>query len=51
MNDDYEDDEADQLRAQDRRERQLFNNLLRHPDPRDPDYPYEDYCGDEDDDE
>jgi hypothetical protein len=48
MYDDYDDDaEADELRAQCRLERQMFRAWLRHPDPRDPDYPYEDYCEDE----
>ena len=41
MFDDYDDD-YDDLRAQVRFERRLRNKLMRHPDPRDPDYPLDD---------
>ena len=34
-------DEYDDLRAQVRFERRLRNKLMRHPDPRDPDYPFD----------
>ena len=39
---DYQQDEVDDLRAQVRFERRLRNKLMRHPDPRDPDYPFDD---------
>ena len=39
---DYRQDEINDLRAQVRFERQLRNKLMRHPDPRDPDYPFDD---------
>ena len=39
---DYQQDELDDLRAQVRFERRLRNKLMRHPDPRDPDYPLDD---------
>lgn len=39
---DYQQDEYDDLRAQVRFERRLRNKLMRHPDPRDPDYPLDD---------
>ena len=39
---DYQQDELDDLRAQARFERRLRNKLMRHPDPRDPDYPFDD---------
>ena len=39
---DYDRDEYDDLRAQVRFERRLRNKLMRHPDPRDPDYPFDD---------
>ena len=39
---DYQQDEIDDLRAQVRFERQLRNKLMRHPDPRDPDFPFDD---------
>lgn len=52
---DYKQDEVDDLRAQVRFERQLRNKLMRHPDPRDPDYPFDDDddadCDTEDDDD
>ena len=51
---DYDRDELDDLRAQARFERRLRNKLMRHPDPRDPDYPLDDDdddCGTEDDDD
>ena len=50
---DYQQDEINELRAQARFERRLRNKLMRHPDPRDPDYPFDDDdadCGTEDDD-
>ena len=52
MFDDY-DDEIDDLRAQVRFERRLRNKLMRHPDPRDPDYPFDDddACDTEDNDD
>jgi len=43
---DYRQDEINDLRAQVRFERQLRNKLMRHPDPRDPDYPFD--CDDDD---
>ena len=54
MFDDY--DDYDDLRAQVRFERQLRDKLMRHPDPRDPDYPFDDDdndadCDTEDDDD
>ena len=39
---DYQQDEYDDLRAQVRFERRLRNKLMRHPDPRDPDFPLDD---------
>lgn len=53
---DYDrDDEYDDLRAQVRFERRLRNKLMRHPNPRDPDYPFDDDedadCGTEEDDD
>ena len=39
---DYDRDEYDDLRAQVKFERRLRNKLMRHPDPRDPDYPLDD---------
>ena len=39
---DYDRDDYDDLRAQARFERRLRNKLMRHPDPRDPDYPFDD---------
>jgi len=39
---DYDHDDLDDLRAQVRFERRLRNKLMRHPDPRDPDYPLDD---------
>lgn len=51
---DYQQDEINDLRAQVRFERRLRNKLMRHPDPRDPDYPLDDDdadCGTEDDDD
>ena len=39
---DYQQDEVNDLRAQVRFERRLRNKLMRHPDPRDPDYPFDD---------
>ena len=39
---DYGHDDYDDLRAQVRFERRLRNKLMRHPDPRDPDYPFDD---------
>lgn len=39
---DYDRDDYDDLRAQARFERRLRNKLMRHPDPRDPDYPLDD---------
>ena len=52
MFDDYDDD-YDDLRAQVRFERRLRNKLMRHPDPRDPDYPLDDddACDTEDNDD
>lgn len=44
----------DDLRAQVRFERRLRNKLMRHPDPRDPDYPFDDDdadCAPEDNDD
>jgi len=35
-------DEYDDLRAQVKFERRLRNKLMRHPNPRDPDYPFDD---------
>jgi hypothetical protein len=37
-----DDDDIQELRAQDQAERWMRNELLRHPDPRDPDYPGDD---------
>ena len=50
---DYQQDELDDLRAQVRFERRLRNKLMRHPDPRDPDYPLDDDydAGDTEDDD
>ena len=51
---DYQQDEVDDLRAQVRFERRLRNKLMRHPNPRDPDYPFDDdddACDTEDDDD
>ena len=50
---DYQQDEISELRAQVRFERQLRSKLMRHPDPRDPDYPFDDDddCDTEDDDD
>ena len=49
---DYDRDEYDDLRAQVRFERRLRNKLMRHPDPRDPDYPFDDDdCDTEDNDD
>ena len=51
---DYQQDEVDDLRAQVRFERRLRNKLMRHPNPRDPDYPFDDdadACGAEDNDD
>ena len=48
---DYQQDEVDDLRAQVRFERRRRNKLMRQPDPRDPDYPFdddEDACDTED---
>ena len=49
MFDDYSLDDYDDLRAQVRFERRLRNKLMRHPDPRDPDYPLDDDEADDDD--
>ena len=38
----FDADEYDDLRAQARFERRRRNKLMRHPDPRDPDYPFDD---------
>ena len=51
---DYQQDEVDDLRAQVRFERRRRNKLMRHPDPRDPDYPFDDdddSCDTEDNDD
>ena len=50
---DYQQDDYDDLRAQVRFERRLRNKLMRHPDPRDPDYPLDDddACDTEDNDD
>ena len=45
---DYSLDDYDDLRAQVRFERRLRNKLMRHPDPRDPDYPFDDDDNDAD---
>lgn len=45
---DYDRDDYDDLRAQARFERRLRNKLMRHPDPRDPDYPFDDDDNDAD---
>jgi hypothetical protein len=48
----FDADDYDDLRAQVRFERRLRNKLMRHPDPRDPDYPFDDDdCGTEDNDD
>ena len=52
----YDSDVYDDLRAQVRFERRLRDKLMRHPDPRDPDYPFDDDdddadCDTEDDDD
>ena len=39
---DSDSSDYDDLRAQVRFERRLRNKLMRHPDPRDPDYPFDD---------
>lgn len=45
-------DDYDDLRAQVKFERRQRNKLMRHPDPRDPDYPFDDDdCGTEDNDD
>ena len=38
----FDADDYDDLRAQVKFERRLRNKLMRHPDPRDPDYPLDD---------
>ena len=53
---DYDRDAYDDLRAQVRFDRRLSDKLMRHPDPRDPDYPFDDDdddadCDTEDDDD
>ncbi len=50
----FDADDYDDLRAQVKFERRLRNKLMRHPDPRDPDYPLDDDdddCDTEDDDD
>ena len=51
---DYDRSDYDDLRAQVRFERRLRNKLMRHPNPRDPDYPVDDdddACDTEDNDD
>ncbi len=38
----FDDYDYDDLRAQVKFDRRLRNKLMRHPDPRDPDYPLDD---------
>ncbi len=50
----FDDYDYDDLRAQVKFDRRLRNKLMRHPDPRDPDYPLDDDdddCDTEDDDD
>lgn len=39
IDDDDYDDEAETLRLDDLAKKRYHNQLMRHPDPRDPDYP------------
>lgn len=43
MNIDYDDPEIYEMVAQDRYDRRLMGRLLSNPDPRDPEYPVDDY--------
>ena len=48
----FDADDYDDLRVQVKFERRQRNKLMRHPDPRDPDYPFDDDdCAPEDNDD